>query len=367
MKVESVHNKKYLYAKKLVDRYLIDGLSGMALGLFATLLIGTIIKQVGILVPEDIWIGKFLIQIGQLATVMTGAGIGIGVAHKLGVSQLVLYSSILNGMLGAYATQFLQSTMFMETQVILSGPGDPVGAFVATIVGLEIGQCLSGKTKLDILLTPATTILSGGIVAILIGPKLAILTAVLGRYISEATALQPILMGMVISVSMGIFLTLPISSAAIGVILGLSGIAAGAATAGCCAQMIGFAVMSYSENKTNGLLAQGLGTSMLQMPNIIKNPKVWLPPILTSAITGPIATVIFPLENMPQGAGMGTCGLVGPLLMWQTMVEAGKGNVVTLIQILLVCIILPAILTYMFAIPMRKRSWIKRNDLKLEL
>ena len=359
-------NEWRTYGKRFVDRYLISGLSGMALGLFSTLLIGTIIKQIGSFMP-NIWLGEFLIQLGQIATVLTGVGIAIGVAHSLEASKLVLYSTILNGIIGAYATKFLSGDLVTEGGILLSGPGDPLGAFIAAVIGIEIGKLVSGKTKLDILLTPAITIFSGSLVGIVVGPPLAEFTTLLGNFIASATELQPFLMGIVISVAMGIFLTLPISSAAIGVILGLSGIAAGAATAGCCAQMIGFAIMSYRENKVNGLIAQGLGTSMLQMPNIIKNPKIWLPPILVSAITGPIATVLFKLENVPAGSGMGTSGLVGPLLMWQTMIEQGANGSILIIQILLVCVILPGILTWLFANILRKWEWIKKDDLKLNL
>ena len=354
------------YGKKFVDRYLIKGLSGMALGLFSTLLIGTIIKQIGSFMP-DIWIGQFLMQLGALATVMTGVGIAVGVAHQLGASKLVMYSSILNGLVGAYGAKLVVGEIITESGILLSGPGDPMGAFVAAVIGIEVGHLISGKTKLDILLTPAVTIISGCFVAYKIGPSLSAFTTLLSELIKVAVQLQPFLMGIVVSVVMGIFLTLPISSAAIGVILDLSGIAGGAATAGCAAQMIGFAVMSYRENKVNGLVAQGLGTSMLQMPNIIKNPKVWIPPILASAVTGPLTTVVFKLENIATGSGMGTSGLVGPLLMWQTMIEKGTNNITLLIEIALICFILPAILTWIFAEIMRKKNWIKDNDLKLEL
>lgn len=354
------------YGKKAVDRYLINGLSGMALGLFSTLLVGTIIKQVGSFFPE-LWIGQLLIMLGQLGTVMTGVGIAVGVAHQLGASKLVLYSSIVNGLVGAYGAKLAAGNMITEGGILLNGPGDPLGAFVAAIIGIEAGRLVAGKTKLDILLTPAVTILSGSIIAYGIGPSLSRFTSFLSELIEGAMTLQPLLMGMAVSVFMGIFLTLPISSAAIGVILNLSGTAAGAATAGCCAQMIGFAIMSYKENKMNGLVAQGLGTSMLQMPNIVKNPKVWIPPILASAITGPIASVIFELENVATGSGMGTAGLVGPLLMWQSMTESGAETGGLLIQILLVCFILPGLLTWVFAEMLRKINWIKVNDLKLDL
>lgn len=354
------------YGKKFVDRYLIKGLSGMALGLFSTLLIGTIIKQIGSFMP-NIWIGQFLMQLGALATVMTGVGIAVGVAHQLGASKLVMYSSILNGLVGAYGAKLVAGAIITESGILLSGPGDPMGAFVAAVIGIEIGRLVSGRTKLDILLTPAVTIISGCFVAYKIGTSLSAFTTLLSELIKVAVQLQPVLMGIVVSVVMGIFLTLPISSAAIGVILDLSGIAGGAATAGCAAQMIGFAVMSYRENKVNGLVAQGLGTSMLQMPNIIKNPKVWIPPILASAITGPLSTVVFKLENIATGSGMGTSGLVGPLLMWQTMLEKGTNNIILLIEIALICFVLPAILTWIFAEIMRKKNWIRDNDLKLDL
>lgn len=354
----------HTYGKKFVDRYLINGLSGMALGLFSTLLIGTIIKQVGSFIPNTS-VGQLLMMLGQIATVLTGAGIAVGTAHQLGASKLVLYSSILNGIVGAYASKIAAGTLITESGILLSGPGDPLGAFIAAVVGIELGRLVSGKTKLDILLTPAVTIITGSAVGVIIGPSVAAFTTYLGQIIAAATELQPFLMGVVISVVMGIFLTLPISSAAIGVILSLSGIAAGAATAGCCAQMVGFAVMSYRENRVNGLIAQGLGTSMLQMPNIIKNPRIWLPPILASAVTGPLATVVFKLENVAAGSGMGTAGLVGPLLMWQTMVEKISGPILFL-EIATVCFILPAILTSLFAEVMRKKEWIRENDLKLE-
>ncbi|MBE6023043.1 MAG: PTS sugar transporter subunit IIC [Cellulosilyticum sp.] len=354
------------YGKGFVDRYFIKGLNGMALGLFSTLLMGTILKQLGSFISET-WLGQILIMLGSLGTVMTGVGIAVGVAHQLGASKLVLYSSVVNGLVGAFGAKLVAGTMITGSEVLLVGPGDPLGAFIGAVIGVEMGQLVAGKTKLDILLTPAITIFSGSIVAYLVGPYLAEFTNLLSQLIKSAMMLQPFLMGVAVSVVMGIFLTLPISSAAIGVILDLSGIAGGAATAGCTAQMIGFAIMSYRENKVNGLVAQGLGTSMLQMPNIIKNPKVWIPPILASAITGPLATVVFQLENVATGAGMGTAGLVGPLLMWQTMSDKGVDGWVLFIEILLVCFILPGVLTYIFSVILRKINWIKPDDLKLEL
>lgn len=351
--------------RKFIDRYLIKGLGGMASGLFCTLIIGLIIKQVGLLLPDTV-VGNTLLGIASLATVLTGVGIGIGTAHQLEASKLVLYSSAINGLIGAYATGFLGGTLIKEGQVILAGPGDPVGAFLATVIGLEIGRLVAGKTKLDILITPAVTIIMGSITALILGPPISGFMTGLGSVIGYATELQPFLMGIVISVLMGMFLTLPISSAAISMMLGLSGLAAGAATAGCTAQMIGFAVISYRENKVGGLLAQGLGTSMLQVPNIVRNPRIWIPPTIASAITGPLATMVFKMENVAAGAGMGTSGLVGPIFTWQTMIQ-NQSSLQVILAIMIVQFILPAIISLVIAEAMRKREWIKFGDLKLEL
>ena len=359
-----IARKQYDWVNKGVDRYLIKGLGGMASGLFCTLIIGLIIKQIGTFIPGNL--GSILISISQIATVLTGIGIAIGTAHSLGAPKLVLYASAVNGLIGAYAVHLVDGRLINEGAILLSGPGDPLSAFIATVIGLEIGCLVAGKTKLDILVTPAVTICAGATVGLLLGPPVASFTTMLGETIQYATELQPLIMGIVISVLMGVFLTLPISSAAIGLILGLSGIAAGAATAGCAAQMVGFAVMSYRENGMNGLFAQGLGTSMLQMPNIIRNPRVWLPPIIASAITGPLATMVFKMENIPAGAGMGTSGLVGPIMTWQTMSGTASPALVG-VGILLLHFVLPAVITLGVAEWMRKKEWIKAGDLKLDL
>lgn len=353
------------WGRKIIERYFIKGLSGMAVGLFSTLIIGLILKQIGSFVPETS-IGMLLIQLGQLASVLTGVGIAIGTAHSLDAPKLVLYASGLNGLVGAYSLSLISGKLIGEAGILLSGPGEPLGAFLATIIGVEIGRLVSGKTSLDILITPAVTIIAGSFVAVLLGPPISIFMGSLGGLIESATSLHPFMMGMIISVLMGIFLTLPISSAAISIILGLSGLAAGAATVGCSAQMIGFAVMSYKENKMNGLLAQGLGTSMLQIGNIVKNPKIWIPPILASAILGPLATKVFEMENVAAGAGMGTSGLVGQILTWQTM-TGSRSPMSVLIAIILLHFVLPAILTLLFAGILKRMGWIKDGDLKLEL
>ncbi|MDX9898872.1 MAG: PTS sugar transporter subunit IIC [Spirochaetia bacterium] len=349
---------------KFVKRYFIDALGGMALGLFSTLIIGLILKQIGGFFPGTA-AGHFLMGLGNLATILTGAGIAAGVAHALDSPRLVLYSSLLNGLVGAYASRFLDGSLFQATGVMLSGPGDPLGAFIAALIGAELGSRVSGRTRVDIVVVPAITILAGSLAGVFLGPPLAQGSIALGGIIRYATELRPFFMGIVISVFMGMFLTLPISSAAIAIILGLSGLSAGAATAGCTAQMIGFAVISYRDNGINGLLAQGLGTSMLQMPNIVKNWKIWIPAIVASAITGPLATTVFGMMNLPAGAGMGTAGLVGPILAWQAMTGAGMATGRVLVALALVCFILPALLSFGVYSLMRRRGWIRDGDMHL--
>ncbi len=355
--------KKFTW-KKFLKRYFIDGLNGMAQGLFCTLIVGLIIKQIGSLIGGDI--GGMIASIGAIASICTGAGIGVGVAYSLGSPKLIVFSSGVTGLIGGYASALVKGTLITETGAIaLAGPGDPLSAFLAVVLGIEIGRLVAGKTKVDIILTPIITILSGSIAGIILGPPLSAGMVWLGEAIKVATELQPFLMGIIISVVMGIVLTLPISSAALSIILGLSGLPAGAATIGCSTQMVGFAVASFRENKWNGLLAQGLGTSMLQVPNIVKNPRIWIPATLASAILGPLGTVVFKMQNNPAGGGMGTSGLVGQIMTWQTM-EGTTSHGLLIFLILLLHFILPAILTLFFSELMRKKGWIKDGDMKLD-
>lgn len=251
---------------------------------------------------------------------MTGAGIGIGVAYKFGCSQLVVVSSATAGMVGAFASKLLAGTVLVEGTMVYAGPGEPLGAFLAAYVGIELGQLVTGKTKVDILVTPLVTIGAGSLVGLILGPPITGFMTWLGSLINWGTEQQPFIMGIVVSVLMGMILTLPISSAALGIILNLSGLAAGAATVGCCCNMVGFAVASYRENKVGGLLAQGIGTSMLQVPNIVRKPVIWLPAILSSAILGPVGTMLLHMTSNATGSGMGTAGLVGQIMTWQTMI-----------------------------------------------
>ena len=350
--------------KKVLDRIFIEGLSGMAQGLFATLIIGTIIQQIGTLIGGAP--GEMIYVIGKVAASLTGAGIGIGVAYKFRESQLVVVSAATAGMVGAFASKLLAGAVLSEGAMIYAGPGEPLGAFIAAYVGIELGHLVSGKTKVDILVTPIVTIGAGSAVGLLLGPPISGFMSGLGAVINWGTEQQPFLMGIVVSVIMGMVLTLPISSAALGIILNLSGLAAGAATVGCCCNMVGFAAASYRENKIGGLLAQGIGTSMLQVPNIVRKPVIWLPVIISSAVLGPIGTLVLHMTSNATGSGMGTAGLVGQIMTWQTMVQTEAAAVV-LLKILVIQIILPAILTFAISEFMRKKKWIKFGDMKLDL
>lgn len=297
---------------------------------------------------------------------MTSAGIGVGTAYKFRESPLVVLSAATAGMVGGFAGKILAGTVLAEGTIVLAGPGEPLGAFIAALVGIELGHLVSGKTKVDILVTPLTVILSGSAVGLLLGPPISSFMAALGALINWGTVQQPFLMGIVVSVLMGMILTLPISSAALGVILNLSGIAAGAATIGCCCNMVGFAVASYRENKVGGLLAQGIGTSMLQVPNIVRKPVIWIPAIVSSAVLGPLGTMVMNMQSNATGSGMGTAGLVGQIMTWQVMAPI-EGPAATLLKILLMQIVLPALLTLAVSEFMRKKGWIRFGDMKLEL
>ena len=350
--------------KSILDRIFVDGLGGMAHGLFATLIIGTIIQQIGLFAGGDF--GNMLYMAGKMAAAMTGAGIGAGVARKFNADQLVVVSAATVGMIGAFAGKLLAGEVLTDGNVFLAGPGEPLGAFVAAYVAIEIGILISGKTKLDILITPFVCIGVGTATGLVVGPPISRFMGWLGSLINWGTEQQPFLMGIVVSVLMGMILTLPISSAAIGVILNLSGLAAGAATIGCCCNMVGFAVASFRENGFGGLLAQGIGTSMLQVPNIVRHPKIWLPAILSSAILGPAGTMLLHMTNNATGSGMGTAGLVGQIMTWQVMTQT-EAPVVVLLKILLIQIVLPAALTFGFSEFMRRKKWIRFGDMKLDL
>ncbi|WP_033161622.1 PTS transporter subunit IIC [Sharpea azabuensis] len=337
-----------------LKRYGIDALGAMAQGLFASLLIGTIMNTLGTQLGISL-----LVKIGGFATSATGAAMAISIGYALQAPQLVLFSLTAVGIAAN----------------TLGGAGGPLAVLVVAIIASEAGKIVSKETKVDIIVTPFVTIFVGVGLAMLWAPAIGNAASSVGNAIMWATELAPFTMGIVVSVIVGIALTLPISSAAICAALNLTGLAGGAALAGCCAQMIGFAVMSYKENGVGGLFAQGIGTSMLQMGNIVKNPKIWLAPIITSAITGPIATCIFKLKmnGAAVSSGMGTCGLVGQIGVytgWVKDIASGKMSGITAfdwIGLIMISFVLPAIITYLFGQLFRKLGWIKKDDLKLDL
>ena len=353
--------KDFLKRKNIeisLKRYGIDALGAMAQGLFCSLLIGTIIRTLG----QQAGI-QFLTDIGSYAMAVSGPAMAVAIGYALKADPMVLFSLAAVGW-AANAE---------------GGAGGPLAVLVIAIIAAEFGKAISKETRIDILVTPAVTILVGVALAKLIAPPIGRGASAFGLMIDSATKLQPFLMGIVVSVLVGIALTLPISSAAICAALSLTGLAGGAAVAGCCAQMIGFAFMSFKENKVGGLVSQGLGTSMLQMPNIVKNPKIWLPPIIVSAITGPIATCIFHMEmnGAPINSGMGTCGLCGQIGVWTgwlapSEAALAKGAVAIApaamdwLGLLLICFVIPAVLCPILRTAFEKIGWIKEGDLKLE-
>lgn len=364
--------RAFLQRKDIVfsaKRYFIDAMGAMAQGLFCTLLVGTILNTIGqqfhieflnaVIVTIGKGDGAVHYTIGGLCSAMVGPGMAVAIARALNAPPLVLFSLIPVG----FATNYMGDA------------GGPLAVLFVAIVAAELGKAVSKETKIDILVTPIVTVLVGVGFAALIAAPVGTAASAVGQAIMWATELQPFFMGIIVSVVIGVALTLPISSAAICAALGLTGLAGGAAVAGCCAQMVGFAVMSFRENRWGGLAAQGLGTSMLQMGNIVRNPRIWIPPTLAAAITGPVATCLFRLEmnGAPVSSGMGTCGLVGQIGVytgWVNDVASGAKAAVTgmdWLGLVLISFVLPAVLTWLIAIPLRKWGWIKDGDLKLDL
>ena len=351
----------FLQRKNIVisaKRYGIDALGAMAQGLFCSLLIGTIIKTLGQQLSLE-----FLVEMGGFASAMSAPAMAVAIGYALKADPLVLFSLAAVG----------------QAANAKGGAGGPLAVLFIAIIAAEVGKAVSKETKVDILVTPFVTIFTGVVLSYIIAPPIGAVANAFGALINKTTELQPFWMGIAVSVLVGIALTLPISSAAICHTLGLVGLAGGAAVAGCCAQMVGFAVMSFKENRWGGLVSQGLGTSMLQMPNIVKNPRIWIPPTLASAITGPIATCFFRLQmnGAPVNSGMGTCGLCGQIGVWtgwlnpsETAVKMVNAVAITptafhWIGLILICFVLPAVLSWVFCQALRKMGWIKEGDLTL--
>ncbi len=349
--------------------YFVDAMGGMAQGLFASLLVGTILstlaKYLGMInVPFFVGLAHYIGKAGSLASAITGAAIGVGIAAALKAPMLVMACAAAVGYFAnGYPGAIGNVGLFVLDKPYTAGP---LGVFIAVIFAVEIGKMVSKETKVDILVTPLVTLGVGYFIAYITCPPIAIAMNWLGTFINSATQLHPFAMGIVISVVVGIILTLPISSAAICASIGIAGIAGGAALAGCCAQMVGFAVASYRENKWGGVVSQGLGTSMLQMPNIMTHPQIWIPATLAAAITGPISTMVFKLECNGVAAGMGTCGLVGPLGCFSAMSESGTLSPMAWVGMAVICIIAPALLSLLFSEIMRKLGWIKDGYMKLQ-
>ena len=361
--------KEFLKRKNIVisaKRYGIDALGAMAQGLFCTLLIGTILNtlgsQFGISILTAQIAEKVPYTVGGLASSMSGPAMAIAIGYALQAPPLVLFSLAAVG----------------QACNALGGAGGPMAVLFVAIIAAECGKAISKETKIDILVTPIVTTLVGIGAAYIIAPPIGSAASAFGQLIVKTTQLQPFFMGILVSVLVGIALTLPISSAAICSVLGLTGLAGGAAVAGCCAQMVGFAVMSFKENRWGGLVSQGIGTSMLQMPNIVRNPRIWIPPIVTSAITGPIATCIFKLEmnGAAINSGMGTCGLCGQLGVWTGWLEpsadAIKNGAVAIVPtgfdwlgLILISFTLPAVICPLINNLCRKAGWVKDGDLTL--
>lgn len=344
------------------DKIFIAGLTGMAHGLFSTLIIGTILIQIGSFLGN--MYGTYLITIGKIASMLTGAGIGVGLANRFKSQTFVLISSASAGMIGAYAKYIINGNLLSNGSVIYSNPGDPLSAFIAAFFAIECANLVVGKTKLDILITPSVGILSGTLVAIFINPYISSFLNNIGNTINTATKYNPLFMSISVSVIMGIILTLPISSAALSIILNLSGFAGGAASIGCACHMVGFAVTSFKDNGIGGFFTQILGTSMVQMPNIIKKPLIIIPQILSSAVIAPIAILIFKMTNNSTGAGMGTSGLVGQIMTYKDMAKSPFDYKLILIIILL-HFIFPGILSLFFYKILYSLKLIKAGDMKL--
>ena len=342
--------------------YFVDAMGAMALGLFASLLMATIFGTILRYVPEGNVFHELLSMLSRYAPATggaTGAVLGVAVAYALKAPALVTFASGVVGMCG----NDLLTAITASDGITKNVAAGPAGAFLCVLVACEVGKLVSGETKVDILVTPAVTLTVGMITALIVCPTVSYVMYWIGYFINYATNILPFFMGIVISVSVGIILTLPISSAAVCAMIGISGLAGGAAVAGCCAQMVGFAVASFRENKWGGVVAQGIGTSMLQMGNIVKKPIIWLPATLASAITGPVSTCLFKLECTGVSAGMGTCGLVGPIGVFTDM----GFTLDSVLGVLTVCIILPALLSLLFSEIMRRIGLIKFGDLRLDL
>ncbi len=335
-----------------IQNYFATVFDGMAKGLFSSLIIGVVIKQIGVYTGIDLFI-----KIGQIAQYIMGPAIGAGVAYARKAKQFALLSAMVAGAIGAGTIALTQNANGSFVGSIITG--EPVGGFIAALIGVEIGKLIEGRTKFDLLLVPAFVILSGGLVGIFISPFMSSFMKWIGNLINTVTVMQPIPSGLLLGLMIGMILSSPISSAGVCIAIGIDGLAAGAALAGCCAQMIGFATSSYRENKVSGLIGIGIGTSKLLLPNIIKNPWIWIPPSIASAICGVLSTTLFKMKAISIGAGMGTCALIGPFTTISVM------GISSLPSILILNVLIPIVISLAISEFMRKKNLIKFGDMKL--
>lgn len=351
--------------KNYFKRFFVDGMVGLSIGLFTTVVAGTILETVGLIMGGQV--GQYIAMAASLVKLLVGIGIGVGVATKLNASSSVIVCCAITGYIGAYAYDIINGTHFVNGIININEAGDPLAAYVAAYVTVELGDLIANKTKLNYMITPILAITVGCAVSFYIAQPLNDVTKAYGDMINWATKQNDFVMSIVVSVLMGLAMTLPISSIAIALALNMSGPVAAAATIGCCVNMIGFATASFRDNKIEGFLLQGLGTSTIQFPNIIKNPLICVPVLLTSAVLGPIGVCLFKMTSEASAAGMGSCGFVSQIMTYQAMVNDGVSRNMVMIEIMLLQLLLPAVLTFVISEFMRKKGFIKEDDMKISI
>ncbi len=351
--------------KKWYDKIFVDGMTGMMNGIFVTLILGMILSQIAGMTDGSY--AKMVEQIASILKILMGAGIGVGVAVKYGEAPIVTISAAASGMIGAYAQPILSGSLSSSGEVVFGGAGEPLGAFIAAFVAIQIGHMLAGKTPFAAFLTPVAAILAGGAAGLWIGGPIAALMGRIGAIINWSTGRSPLLMGICVAAIMGAVFTMPLSASALALSLNLSGLAGGAALIGCCTHMIGFAVMGFKDNNIGGFLAMSVGTSKVQMPNIMKKLLIAIPPVVASAIIGPIGTCIFHITCGAEAAGIGNTAFLGPVMAYRTMLADGRDDLFSLIEIFFVCFLLPALITRFIAGFLKKDGVIKGGDLKVNM
>lgn len=351
--------------RKYFQNFFVDGMVGLSIGLYSTVVAGTILETVGLFLGGQM--GQYIALAAGLIKLLIGMGIGVGVATRLGASSSVVVCSAVSGYVGAYAYDIMNGTHFVNGVMNIDKSGDALVAYIAAFVTVEIGELVANKTKLNYMITPIVAITFGCVASFYVAKPIYDMTKIYGDMLNWGMKQNAVVMSIVVAVLMGLALTLPISSVAIAMMLNMSGAAAAAATIGCCVNMIGFATASFRDNKIEGFLLQGLGTSTIQFPNIIKNPLICLPVVITSALLGPVGVCLFKMTSDVKAAGMGSCGLASQIVTYETMINNGVGRNTVMIQIMLIQLLLPAVLTWIISEFMRKRGFIKENDMKISI